>query len=191
MHKLYGSLALVPIGMIWIYYSWVIVIFGAELVYVLHNVEQMQAEARKRWLIGKGQAPLSRRAALTLLRDLFRDFEAAGGPVSSSDLASRYMVHAEQADSWFAALEGAGLVARMDGGLVVPTKPSSSVTVGEVWGLYTRTFEQNLPERGTGCEVWSADGGLTRLDPPGDRTFAEVLSLGAEGPGSRRLEAAP
>ena len=61
--RLYGSLALIPIGMVWIYYSWIIVLLGAELAYVLHNFEQMQVEARKRWRLGKGFVPLSRQVA--------------------------------------------------------------------------------------------------------------------------------
>lgn len=170
VRKLYGSLALVPIGMIWIYYSWVIVIFGAELVYVLHNVEQMQVEARRRWLLGKGLAPLSRRAALTLLRDLFRDFEAGRGPVASSDLTSRYMIHPEQADLWFAALEGAGVAARLDGGLILPARPASAVTVGEMAELYSRTFEQNL-------SVQEADGQVLRECPEAGRSDATAASF--------------
>jgi membrane protein len=182
VRKLYGSLALVPIGMIWIYYSWVIVVFGAELVYVLHNLEQLQEEARKRWLLGKGQAPLSRRAALTLLRDLFQGFEAGHGPVSSSDLASRYMVHSEQADLWFAALEECGVVARIDGGLVLPSKPPAAVTVREMWDLYSRVFEQNLDGQGTegrslrGCAGVEAQGGAA------DASFEQLLRTPGPAP---------
>ena len=180
VHKVYGSLALVPIGMIWIYYTWVIVIFGAELVYVLHNVEQMQVEARRRWLLGKGQAPLSRRAALTLLTDLFRDFQVGRGPVSSSDLASRYMIHPEQADLWFSALEGAGVVARIDGGLVLPSKPAGAVTVAEMAGLYSRTFEQNLTGAGAGGRPGGGWMGLGEDEKAGAASFEQMLGSGSD-----------
>jgi membrane protein len=37
MNLLYGSLAFIPIFLIWVYVSWIIVLFGVELNYTLHS----------------------------------------------------------------------------------------------------------------------------------------------------------
>ena len=39
INVLYGSLAFIPIFLVWVYCTWVIVLFGAELNYTLHLTE--------------------------------------------------------------------------------------------------------------------------------------------------------
>jgi membrane protein len=36
-NKIYGSLGIIPIFLLWIYYSWIVVLFGAELTYIMHK----------------------------------------------------------------------------------------------------------------------------------------------------------
>ena len=46
--KIYGSLGALPIFMVWIYVSWVILLFGAEISYCVQNVPLKRKEDRSR-----------------------------------------------------------------------------------------------------------------------------------------------
>lgn len=80
--KLYGNLALIPVFLLWVWISWVIVLFGAELAYVIQYMgdltrDQMERETHNRFVradlvalavaavvarrFAKGQEPPTRR----------------------------------------------------------------------------------------------------------------------------------
>ncbi len=153
--RLYGSLALIPIGMVWIYYSWIIVLLGAELAYVLHNFQQMQVEARKRWRLGKGFVPLSRQMAVALLLDVFKTYARGGGSSDVTGLASAYQVHPAQTLRWFEALESQGIVVLTSDQGIVPARPPQAVELSAVAALYDTTFQDFLPPGRKESRRWS------------------------------------
>jgi membrane protein len=154
--RLYGSLALIPIGMVWIYYSWIIVLLGAELAYVLHNFEQMQVEARKRWHLGKGFVPLSRQVALALLLEVFRSYSQGEGPANVTGMASAYQVHPAQTLRWFEALEHEGTVVLTKEEGILPSRPPKTVPLADVAALYDATFQDFLPSGHALTGRWGA-----------------------------------
>ncbi len=142
--KLYGSMALVPIGMVWIYYSWIIVLLGAELAYVLQNIKEVRVESRRQWLIGKGYVPLSRRVAISMVLNVFKKYSAGEGPSRLDELISRYQLHPDQAGRWFEALATAKVFVPADENALLPTRPADSVGVEEISKLYDETFHRLL-----------------------------------------------
>lgn len=135
--KLYGSLALVPIGMIWIYYSWMIILLGAEFCYVLQNLDQLHSEARRRWILGKGFAPMSRQVAVSLLVEVAR---CSPQPIIAADLVALYHVHPDQAQAWFKCLQDAGLIEVTREDELRAAKLSQEVTLREICQLYKARF---------------------------------------------------
>ncbi len=173
VEKLYGSLALFPIGMVWIYYSWVIVLFGAELAYVLHHRHRLQSEARLRQALERGFTPLSRRAAVALLMDILDAFDQGAGPVRPADLTARYQLHPEQVDRWLGALEHGGFVAKTPSGAFVSVMPAQAILVRDVARLHAIAFDAALTLARQDVRSWAHEEEEMFLTAFGDRTLAD------------------
>jgi membrane protein len=172
--KLYGSVALVPIGMVWIYYSWIIVLLGAELVYVLHNLEQLQIEARRRWVLGRGFVPLSRQAAIALLLDVYQSFQDGVGPVPQEDLAARYQLHPDQTNLWFDALASSGVITQTQEGRLLPSKPAHALKLRQIVELYNQKFLSLLAPARNGDQAWCRAEEASFLEAWGEKNLAEL-----------------
>lgn len=154
VHQLYGSMALVPIGMVWIYYSWIIVLMGAEFAYVLQNYEEVEVESKRMWLLGKGFVPLSRRVALSMVLEAFRKFSGGSGGFCTDDLTSRFQVHPEQSARWFEALADNKFIVITEADEIIPGKPFESIAVDQLFELYEEVFERLLGGGNSGHPHW-------------------------------------
>ena len=140
LSKVYGSLSLLPIGLAWIYYSWLIFLLGAELSYVLQEFDAMHRSARKRWLHGESYLPLSANAALALLVHLGRHFQSGRGPVLLDSLIYDAHLNPDQVRGWVQSLEGAGIVAYTPHGGVLLAVPPDLIELDRVLKLYADSF---------------------------------------------------
>lgn len=142
--KIYGSLYLIPIGLGWIYYSWLIFLFGVQCAYVFQEYQALQTSAQKRWILGKGFVPLSGRVALAFLHRLVQRFGRGECPAPLAELVAELQLHPEESLRWVTALEGRGFVVTTEDGTITLAKPAERVTVREVAQLYEETFLKAL-----------------------------------------------
>ena len=173
--KVYGSVAILPIGMIWIYYSWIIVLVGAELAYALQHMELLQMEARRRSALAQGFVPLSRQVSLALLLEILQAFAQGMAPQDADELIRRYYVHPDQARIWFSSLESAGLLVRTKDDGLVPARPPAMITAGEVARLYHQTFMAGLKDRCPTSKEWIERDGTAFETSLGEIQLAEFL----------------
>jgi membrane protein len=123
---LYGALALLPLFLLWLWVTWVIILFGLELTYTLQTLrsrQEMELQARREvrivgdplWLV-----PMMTRIA--------RAF-AAGKPIPDDDLADALQLPLRSVTQLGEHLEAAGLihrvqsVGRTDGGFALALPP--------------------------------------------------------------------
>jgi membrane protein len=189
VEKVYGSLALVPIAMVWIYYSWLIALAGAELAYVLQYLPKLQSEARLREALGRGFSPLSRSAAILLLLDTVDAFETSRSVVSPAELSARYQFHPDQTERWFAALEAAGFLVRTPSGAFAPSRPAHSMRLRELCEIYEQKFNLAFSAASEGVQRWVKDEEAAFLEGLGDKTLAEwALAQPSRAPAAQPID---
>jgi membrane protein len=126
-HAIYGSVAAVPIFILWLFVSWSILLFGARLVYVVQNAAAVFAGAPHPGTRA-GREILAGQVAL----EVARAFDRGALPPDEAEVASRLGASPDDVDDLVAILRKAGvLVTVADGGLV-PARPLERITLEDV-----------------------------------------------------------
>ncbi len=105
---IYGTLALVPMLLLWIYISWLIVLFGLELAWAIQTLDQ-SALRRAKHDSTRPEGVLDTAAQLAALAHAARNFEN-GEAISVSDTASALGVSETGAETLLQAFAEANLL---------------------------------------------------------------------------------
>ena len=82
-NKIYGSFAALPLFLIWVQYSWYIVLFGAELAFANQNVDHYELENE----IKNISVRYKRVIALMISNSIVKNFEKGERPLTSVEIA--------------------------------------------------------------------------------------------------------
>jgi membrane protein len=130
-NALFGSFAALPVLLVWIYFSWAIVLLGAELAFALQNFASFR-QAR----VGEEPRPAEREAVgLAVAAHMARAFRDGVGGMTAEELAGALDVPVRTVRSLLGELEAAGLVAprgddRLDGCQL--GRAAETITVAEL-----------------------------------------------------------
>jgi membrane protein len=123
---IYGSLSAIPIFMLWVYVSWIIVLFGARVTYAAQERHaELSADLVKRPL---GRELLVARAMLSVARP----FAHRRPPPTSRLVAYELRTTEAETRAVLEELRDAGLVRHVDGGGWVPARPLESIALRDV-----------------------------------------------------------
>ena len=128
-NAIYGTLSLLPIFMIWLYASWIIVLFGVEIVYAHQNRRTLRLEYHGNTLSYAARLEL----ALTLLVECSASFRR-GVPRTAEQMATGLALPARQVKDLLGELERTGFLSRLAGDTPEwhPAREPASVPVSEV-----------------------------------------------------------
>lgn len=84
-NKIYGSFAALPLFLIWVQYSWYIVLFGAELAFANQNVDHYELENE----IKNISVRYKRVIALMISNIIVKNFEKGERPLTSVEIAKQ------------------------------------------------------------------------------------------------------
>jgi membrane protein len=132
---IYGTIALVPLVLLWIYYSWLVVLLGAEISHSIQNLDLLEIRERAARSPEKQANPVLAARMLCATIDHWR---SAGSPLSRAALVHRFRVEEEVVDSIFERLRSAGMVMEVDGeeAAWLPARPPGDITLADVYTLF-------------------------------------------------------
>lgn len=182
-NTLYGSLSVIPIFLIWLYYTWLILLVGLEVSYVHQNYESLVVNRRF------ADAPKGRERihlALRFFAEIARSFRDGDGPALLDNMVDQCRVPLETGQELVQVLENQGLVVRADKDeeSYVPARALTTVSVTDVVNaVYSETvYEGTLGADGTGTRMDDLLNEMERAarDSLDGLTFEAFL---ARGPG--------
>jgi membrane protein len=123
---IYGSVAAVPIFLLWLYVSWAIVLFGARLAFVFQYASSFlhggHADSRTGKEITAGRAMLA----------IARAFDAGAPAPDAGEVANQLGMSADDASDAVLALRNAGIVVSLGDGGLVPARPLEKISLLDV-----------------------------------------------------------
>jgi len=138
--QIYGTLGVVPLFILWIYVTWVFVLFGCELASVVQNFSDLaRAEALERER-RRGTFLPADFVALAALAAVVRRFRGGEGPAPLAVLVEATGVDRDRLEELLARLEAAGLAVRTSGAAdepqaeaaFLPGREADQITVADV-----------------------------------------------------------
>ena len=135
----YGAFATVPVFLLWVYLSWLVVIFGAVIVAALP--EWREAAGQRHPVPGSDFFD-----ALQILKILWRAHHT-GAPVTLSELLGAATVRIENVERILDTMVAAGWVRRTVPNGWVLHRDASTITVEDVFGVFVFRAEAHRPGR--------------------------------------------
>jgi membrane protein len=83
-YKFYGSLGMIPVFLLWVYLSWIIVLFGAEVAFAAQHVNTYKREIEQTRLSAADRD----RLALVICVEIVRPFTRGERPPAGEEVAS-------------------------------------------------------------------------------------------------------
>jgi membrane protein len=134
--RIYGSFAVVPIVLFWVYMSWQIIFFGAEVAFAVQNCSTYRMEQGARLANVEARNLL----ALSVIEAAGRAMTEGGRPFDASDFAGRRRVPVRFLNDVVSELLNAGLLAELSDrqGAYVLLKSPENLRVREVLSAVLR-----------------------------------------------------
>lgn len=145
--RIYGSLALLPLFLVWVYVTWIIVLFGLQVSYALQNFGSIGGES-------EGPRLIDPASVLVIAVETARRF-AAGKPATMPELAESAGLPESAALTMLEALAQAGVVQRVvvgDDDRWSMARPPETVPAGQVVELAGELTEIGRNGKGTALD---------------------------------------
>ncbi len=143
--KIYGSLGLVPVFMVGLYFSWLILLFGAQVAYAFQN--------RRAYLQDKLVENVNQRGrefiALRLMTCIGQRFQRGQPPVTLPEISVELGIPTRLVQQVLQTLLAARLVTEVAGAesAFVPARPLEAINAHHVLQAMRAGFGQELPLR--------------------------------------------
>jgi membrane protein len=179
-HAIYGSVAAVPIFLLWLYLSWTLVLFGARLSFVVQHARVILSGHPPD---GEG-TPLGRELlAARAMLEVALAYRGGLAPPDPGEVALRLETFGEPVREILGALKAKQLVLDVAGGGLVPARPLDRITLGDV----RRAVSGAPPDRAGS----SAEALVSGILAAAEGTAAEALDARNYADLCSRVEAQP
>lgn len=185
--KIYGSLGLLIVFMIGLYFSWLILLFGAQVAYAFQNRSVYLQERLAENVNQRGREFI----ALRLMAGIGRRFQHGLPPASVQEISAELGIPSRLAQQILRTLLAAQLVTEVGGaeGAYVPARPLESINAYQILHAMRTVGGQELPVRDepVRAEVY---GEFARIEAAERQAAASVTMLALVNRAQARLELA-
>jgi membrane protein len=186
--KIYGSLGLVPVFMIGLYFSWAILLFGAQVAYAFQN--------RQAYLQDKLAENVNQRGrefiALRLMTCIGQRFQRSLPPVTIQEISAELGIPSRLAQQVLQTLLAARLVTETAGAepAYAPARPLDSMNAHHILHAMRAGGGQELPSQNESvrAEVY---GEFARIEEAERQAAASVTMLALVNRAHAQLELTP
>ncbi len=109
---MYGVLGLIPLGVFWVYVTWMIVLFGLQLTFAIQHFETLETAETPKAKEAEGQFIANDMTAIAVAREVAEAFENDQAPVSTDEICSRLDIPGEFGQKFLDELVNRGLLGR-------------------------------------------------------------------------------
>jgi membrane protein len=143
--RIYGSLGLVPVFMIGLYFSWLILLFGAQVAYAFQNRVSYMEEKQVEQINQRGREFV----ALRLMASLGERFLCGEPPATTADFAGQLCVPSRLIRQIMHTLGAARLIAEIAGSetAYLPARPLEKINCHDILLAMRATHGQELATR--------------------------------------------
>lgn len=176
--KFYGSVAILPLFLLWIYLTWLIVLFGVQASYALQNFQRLVQSKLNPTGSDESEYPLmDPLVALSVAYAIQRGFQD-GKPVTADLVAQQTNLKPAQATQVISVLHRGGFIHRIEEGdrdpAWTPSRPADQIKLEDILRSAHRldafrvsTADDLLPDTVLGAAEGSCSGmSLDDLAPP-------------------------
>ncbi len=140
-NTIYGSIAFLPLFLIWLQISWLIVLFGAEICYSIQFVNQWEIDSEKL----KMNLDYRRKLMLLLLYRIVKKFEKAEGPMTMEELGTAVNVPRRYIAEMCRDMEKSGLITHVDSDIDA-YQPSFDIHQMDMFTILSKFESQGMGE---------------------------------------------
>lgn len=172
--NMYGVLGLLPLFLVWLNLSWLIFLFGAELVHAIENAGRVSEDAA-------AEAALSPTETLAAAAVIARRYLNDEGPVTLRDLTAALRLNESAAQKLVQRLQTSRIILTVsdDEDAYVLSRPAEHIGVKEILELDEDRIRQRLPEEPVEQTDPAVFQAVRRLGGAvGDMTLAQLIATG-------------
>jgi len=149
-NKIYGGLGLVPVFMAGLYFSWTILLFGAQVAYAFQNRKMFSEDKLVENINQRGREFI----ALRLMDSIGLRFQCVEMPATVSELSDELKIPSKLVQLVLQTLVAARLVVEIRGDDIgyAPARPLNAITAHDILSAM-RSAGQDLPQSHPRAEV--------------------------------------
>ena len=132
--KVYGVLGLVPLSVLWIFITWLIVLFGLQLTFTTQHLKSLDAAEIAAASKTEQYFIANDLTAINIVREIAAAFEANKAPVSSEVICSKLNMPGEFGNKILNHLVDSGLIAKTSDPKVgfIPAKDPVNIRLSDI-----------------------------------------------------------
>ncbi|MHC4423178.1 MAG: YhjD/YihY/BrkB family envelope integrity protein [Planctomycetota bacterium] len=150
--QIYGVLGLIPLGVLWIFITWLIVLFGLQLTFTTQHLKSLDAGEIATAKKSEEYFIANDLTAINIVREIAAAFEENKAPVEAEVVCSKLDIPAEFGEKMLNHLVGSGLIVKTSEPKIgfIPAKEPANIRLSDIAEAVAAVGFAQSPAEGPG-----------------------------------------